>query len=93
MDVELKEKALCVRNFAIIFVGPIVTHAVLRGTNAVVSISLVSGWLFILLFSHFAYQRLKCGTSSARITRLFENYRVPKILLTMKLHKLWVGRR
>lgn len=88
MDITLEEKALFIRNIALLVLGPLVLYANLLGNNIRTSLVLVALWIPILYFSHKGYQAIANGEATTKAIRFYRGYNLPQKLLLLRLHKI-----
>lgn len=88
---SVKEKALLLRNFSLVIMGPLIVYAVSLGDDVAMRVVLFIGWVTAVLLSCWGYSSVRNGSISARMAAFYTRYNPPKPLLSLKLHRFWAG--
>lgn len=88
MEITLEGKALFLRNFVLLVVGPIVCNALVLDCGPV-SIILGLIWLVMLTLAAIGYSSVTKTNPPKRLTLLYAGYNIPLVFRFLRLHKLW----
>lgn len=91
MESTLEGKALFLRNFILLVVGPVVLNSLALDFGSI-SITLGVIWLVMLVLAASGYATIRKVNPPKRLTVIYASYKIPPVLLFLKLHKLWPGK-